>query len=1195
MDNGKGQFLGPLVDSPEKFGFQRRSHGPRQMPKFLIAQQPQLRTKPFKQDSWDKSNQQKMLQLEESIDDLTDLYERLRKMREMERKMMENKGLVDKADHAKDLNDAIVFQGTCLDMCPIFERSRRNVEYTVYSYEKLSPDDKKAARSKALKVFARPAAAAAPPLPSDVRPPHILVKTLDYIVDNLLDTLPESEGFLWDRMRSIRQDFTYQNYCGPEAVDCNERIVRIHLLILHVMAKSKVKYSMQQELEQLHKSLITLSEIYDDVRAAGGTCPNEAEFRAYALLSKIRDPQYDKTIQDLPDYIFQDDLVQLAISFRTIISNSGFIERGFIKTENCLNYYQRFFKLIKSDSIPFLMASFLETYLGEVRFYGMKALSHSLNKKHKPLDFKYVEDMFLFNDREELLYFCEYYSITITDDGVDLKTLPHHSHKIPEKKPLNQSYLQCVEEKLQLSSKISIVNSGKPNSGEFFGNAIPQSKVKNLSVLKAAVQQPTNPTKPQNPFTFGKPEKRKDNSPLQVKTPALLKPTSATLKIEKKGNPLVSQTMSSDVSTLPTTSSVFQRTESRSPSKDIELSKIEPHQVPMKANFEFNQSKTTNSNKNTLNPQTTAKLKNIPKEPEKSNSGKISISKVQKESLILDIYNQVKNEVIHKNVSNIVEVSLKQRSHKSQIISDFSGDLFRAFIHEQLYMIYLQSHADILLEKSMGKKYLLTWLSKTKKKINKKKEIKQRSESIRIVSKQLGIPNYSIVPNEVNSSFVNKTSNVSFQSKGRDFSPLQLEKCNVSHSMVKQMKFWQPMDIKSLYFQKVLKKIPPSQNISILVILDNQNTIPNNWVLEKFSIKDSKKSTISVDDKNLNIIPYSLNSKDEDIKDTCLIAFNTGVTDFDIFDLEMKLKSDGEVLVKMISDIAAKANIKFTILVLYWDSQETPFSEDLISQYLKLKRITKHFSSLLQDIIIVNIGGKDPHKALEYSIETCGDLFTYKLTGRGEYYQRLKVEKRVASSDVDTINSQRIDAKLKRVLELEEKRYLQQIEETKKRKQNTYAHLESHILASPKRLKAKLPVLSSASGERKYRTPMTLKRRIVSTTPGDYPSTPTVIPPSNQGNAKRQKQIILSTPIQKKRPASLHVMPSSSSTDKTPVITVIGNGNLDENIHDSVLYRTPMNGSTINSNDQSGIETPSNLSNLEELKNLISSVKKKFK
>lgn len=136
-----------------------------------------------------------------------------------------------------------------------------------------------------------------------------------------------------------------------------------------------------------------------------------------------------------------------------------------------------------------------------------------------------------------------------------------------------------------------------------------------------------------------------------------------------------------------------------------------------------------------------------------------------------------------------------------------------------------------------------------------------------------------------------------------------------------------------------------------------------------------------MDDKNLNIIPYSLNSKDEDIKDTCLIAFNTGVTDFDIFDLEMKLKSDGEVLVKMISDIAAKANIKFTILVLYWDSQETPFSEDLISQYLKLKRITKHFSSLLQDIIIVNIGGKDPIKLWNILLRHVGICLPINLLG----------------------------------------------------------------------------------------------------------------------------------------------------------------------------------------------------------------------
>ena len=373
------QIVGPLVASPDILGFQKRSHKPRELPRFLINQDPQLEKREFVQDSWDKINQQKMLSLEESIDDLNELYETLKKMRNTERSIMEEKGLVDKADSAKDLYDAIVFQGTCLDMCPIFERSRRNVEYTVYSYEKNQPNDKKASRTKALKVFARPAAAAAPPLPSDVRPPHILVKTLDYIVDNLLTTLPESEGFLWDRMRSIRQDFTYQNYSGPEAVDCNERIVRIHLLILHVMVKSNVEFSLQQELEQLHKSLITLSEIYDDVRSCGGTCPNEAEFRAYALLSKIRDSQYDENIQRLPQHIFQDKLVQTALCFRRIISNSAYTERGIVKTENCLNFYSRFFQLMQSPNLPLLMGFFLQMHLTEVRFYALRALSHTLN------------------------------------------------------------------------------------------------------------------------------------------------------------------------------------------------------------------------------------------------------------------------------------------------------------------------------------------------------------------------------------------------------------------------------------------------------------------------------------------------------------------------------------------------------------------------------------------------------------------------------------------------------------------------------------------------------------------------------------------------------------------------------------------------------------------------------------------------
>lgn len=137
-------------------------------------------------------------------------------------------------------------------MCPVFERVRRQLENNVNILER-DPSTNKITKEKAVKAFSRPAAGQPPPLPSEVRPPHVLKSTLDYLIDNVVGKLPESHSFLWDRTRSIRQDFTYQNSFGPEAVDCNERIVRIHLLSLHIMAGSDVEFSQQQELNNSTK------------------------------------------------------------------------------------------------------------------------------------------------------------------------------------------------------------------------------------------------------------------------------------------------------------------------------------------------------------------------------------------------------------------------------------------------------------------------------------------------------------------------------------------------------------------------------------------------------------------------------------------------------------------------------------------------------------------------------------------------------------------------------------------------------------------------------------------------------------------------------------------------------------------------------------------------------------------------------
>lgn len=829
QDNPKESLLLP---NPQSFGFKQLKHTPREMPRFLISQQPQLEQKPYKQDPWDKANQAKMSNLENSIDDLTELYETLKKMRDSERKIMEKKGLVDKADFAKDLNDAIVFQGTCEDMCPIFERARRNVEHTVFSYEKDSPSSKKASATRALKVFARPAAAAAPPLPSDVRPPHILVKSLDYIIDNLLTTLPESEGFIWDRMRSIRQDFTYQNYCGPEAIDCNERIVRIHLLILHVMAKSTVKFSLQQELEQLHKSLITLSEIYDDVRANGGTCPNEAEFRAYSLLSKIRDPQYDKTIQDLPTYIVQDELVQLAICFRRILSNSNYLERGYIKTENGINLYTRFFTLMRSERVPFLMNSFLQMYLGEVRFYAMKALSLTLNKRHKPIPLDYLQNILMFNDKEELLEFCSYYSITVVESGLELRSLTHHSHKLREKKPLKQSYLKCVDEKLRRKSYKQLINSGKPNI-----SSIPKPSTQVM-------------------FPMANKAEEKGEKQFQKQLPV----------VEKTSYNEPTATMTTLHNSMLAFSNEKQKdSQELQPEEQIHLSPPDNTNNELKAPIDANKTVTK------LNPAyneaaVAAKEKQereLLKKQQDEENRKFEVERLKERKKKIEdeaskqILGTLLKDVVHRLAVDTVKSAMNEANEKKVLVEDISEELYQAFIHEKLYLIYLETKAEACDMRGKKLRIFHIWKKKYEAKVKEKELLKKRKFELTKISKQLGVPSFKksrihlgTPTNGNNSSFLQ----LSDRKNNFTFSPIPNETNKFPCGEKKIGDLWEKVDIESIYLKVVndLKKYEENIQLNILLYSKSWIFLPNKWILKKFGLI-TPTSHINIKKENVSI------------------------------------------------------------------------------------------------------------------------------------------------------------------------------------------------------------------------------------------------------------------------------------------------------------------------------------------------------
>ncbi|WPK26033.1 hypothetical protein PUMCH_003378 [Australozyma saopauloensis] len=499
---------GLLFEDPGAFGFMKKQQPsePRPYPKYMLIQPRLLKCPPHHQNDWDRQNQAKMLQMEElnNGSDFQGLYEDFQKMRSVERSKMEELGLVDAENTTKDLNDAIFFQGTCTDMCPTFERVRRALENNVKALEK-DFASQKISRSRAVKAFSRPAAGQPPPMPSDVRPPHILQQTLDYLIGTILPQLPDSHSFLWDRTRSIRQDFVYQNYYGPEAIDCNEKIVRIHLLCMHIMSIADVEFSHQQEMEQFNKALQTLIEIYQDVRNHGGSCPNEAEFRAYHLLSHFRDPELEREIQTLPDAIFKDSRVQLALQFRLLMSQNNIIERGHTNKIGAANMFVRFFELAIDPETPILMSCLLETHFNEIRFYALKSLSRSYHTGGKAIQGSSLQQMLGFDSLDDLIGFVSYYEVEyFYEEGVLLIDLCNKEKletvyklkSLTEKPKRSPAVSQNLDTRLRERPLKLYVDAGHPNDNlqlvESASSSIIKGKFANMNFAIPQSAQSTN-------------------------------------------------------------------------------------------------------------------------------------------------------------------------------------------------------------------------------------------------------------------------------------------------------------------------------------------------------------------------------------------------------------------------------------------------------------------------------------------------------------------------------------------------------------------------------------------------------------------------------------------------------------------------------------------------------------------------------
>lgn len=278
-----------------------------------------------------------------------------------------------------------------------------------------------------LKRFRRSAAGYDEQLPSDIRTPYTLLQSMNYLTRHVVGG-PEPLGlihkFVWDRTRSIRNDFSVQQLTQVNdvkiAVTCLERIARFHILSLHLLSSptNEEHFDHHQEREQLNNTMLSLMYYYDDNRGRI-YFPNEDEFRAYYIIFSILDqrPDLEARVQRWPIELRQSSRVQVALELHAAASNT-WESQGTLdaKRPNSIaqGFYTRFFNLIDSPAVSYLMGCVAEIYFNHVRQTAIRSIwkaycRQPASQRHKNEEWTVSEltTALCFDQEDETVEFCQ--------------------------------------------------------------------------------------------------------------------------------------------------------------------------------------------------------------------------------------------------------------------------------------------------------------------------------------------------------------------------------------------------------------------------------------------------------------------------------------------------------------------------------------------------------------------------------------------------------------------------------------------------------------------------------------------------------------------------------------------------------------------------------------------------------------------
>ncbi|XP_066253667.1 SAC3 domain-containing protein 1 isoform X2 [Euwallacea similis] len=312
-------------------------------------------------------------------------------------------------------------RGTCMEMCPksetILEKERLlHILEMVPGTQKCPVADKE----KMVKSFSRSAAGKQILNPRDLRPPQVLLKTVNYLLDNILknNKVPWhiTYHFIMDRIRAIRQDLVIQSTSVTltESICILQPIIRFYAYSAYRLCEEPISnfdpHINQTHLQECLKRLLCLYDEWDNISEFNGKNQNCISLRK---VKKVR-PMFEALylILNLGSSTPLLRALNLSKNMRR-----GIIELAILVSLNySKNNYVKVGRLIKK--LPVLLQAVAMIHLPEVRRRALQTMSVAYNSKNSTFPLELLQKFLLYEDVECTNKDCIYYGVQCKEQNV---------------------------------------------------------------------------------------------------------------------------------------------------------------------------------------------------------------------------------------------------------------------------------------------------------------------------------------------------------------------------------------------------------------------------------------------------------------------------------------------------------------------------------------------------------------------------------------------------------------------------------------------------------------------------------------------------------------------------------------------------------------------------------------------------------